>query len=83
MKPRDFDLQIYSDASKTGWGAFCLDQRCHGFWDFDEQQKHINFLEIKAAFYAVKCFTKFKNNIRVLLRIDNKTAISCINRGKC
>ncbi|KAJ8911110.1 hypothetical protein NQ315_003372 [Exocentrus adspersus] len=81
IKPRDFNLEIYSDASKTGWGAFCLDQKCHGFWDLDDQQRHINFLEIKAAFYAVKCFTKFKDNLRVLLRIDNKTAISCINRG--
>jgi len=44
---------------------------------------HINFLEIKAALYALKSLTKNKHDIRILLRIDNQTAISCINRGGC
>lgn len=25
-----FDLEIFSDASRTGWGVFCENQRSHG-----------------------------------------------------
>lgn len=81
IKPENFALEIFSDASKIAWGAYCLGQKCHGFWDHSEQDMHINFLEIRAAFYALKCFAKVESNVRILLRIDNQTAISCINRG--
>lgn len=81
IKPKPFTLEIYSDASPSGWGAFCGKKHFHGFWDKKETQMHINFLEIKAAYYALKSLTKNKNNIHILLRIDNQTAISCINRG--
>lgn len=81
IKVRDFALEIYTDASTSGWGAFCNGEKIHGFWDEREKQMHINCLEIKAAFYGLKSFTKKNRNIRVLLRIDNTTAISCINKG--
>lgn len=81
IKPTVFSLEIFSDASTTGWGAFCEGTRCHGFWDNQEIQMHINYLEIKAAYYALKSFGKNLKDSRILLRIDNQTAISCINRG--
>lgn len=81
IKPKIFSLEIFSDASPTGWGAFCNGRNCQGFWHELDKSKRINYLEIKAAFYGLQSFTKSKENIRVLLRIDNKTAISCINRG--
>ncbi|XP_050292960.1 uncharacterized protein LOC126733621 isoform X1 [Anthonomus grandis grandis] len=81
IKPHQFKLEIFSDASPTGWGAFCGKNTFHGFWDKNESQMHINYLEIKAAYYALSSLTKNKTNIRILLRIDNQTAISCINRG--
>lgn len=81
IKNKPFSCEIFSDASQTGWGAFCEGSSCHGFWDNQEAKMHINFLEIKAAYYALKSFTKSKTHIHVLLRIDNQTAISCINRG--
>lgn len=36
---------------------------------------------IKAAYFALRSLAKDKENISILLRIDNQTAISCINRG--
>nr|CAH7719004.1 unnamed protein product [Callosobruchus chinensis] len=81
IKPKEFNFEIFSDASPSGWGAFCTGRNFHGFWDEKECEMHINFLEIKAAYYALKSLTKNKTNIRILLRIDNQTAISCINRG--
>ena len=41
---------------------------------------HINYLEIKAAFLALKCFTKNLYNKQILLRIDNITALAFINK---
>ena len=44
---------------------------------------HINFLEIKAAFLALKCFASSYTKIQILLRIDNVTAIAYINKMGC
>lgn len=81
IKPKSFTIEIFTDASTSGWGASCDGKNIHGFWDEHEQSMHINYLEIKAAFYGLKSFSKNKSNIRILLRIDNVTAISCINKG--
>lgn len=75
-----FDLEIFSDASRTGWGASCNDEKAYGFWKEDELFLHINELELIAAFFALKVFTKDMVDREILLRIDNMTAIACINR---
>ncbi|XP_066600089.1 uncharacterized protein [Prorops nasuta] len=46
----------------------------------EKKKEHINYLELKAAFYGLKCFAKNKFPSRILLRIDNTKAISYINR---
>ena len=76
----EFAMEIYSDASLTGWGAVCKPQKCNGFWDSVEQQQHINFLELKAAYFGLRCLAKDLRNCSILLRTDNTTAISYINR---
>ena len=76
-----FDLEIFSDASRTGWGAVCdKKKKAQGFWTLKEMNMHINYLEIKAAFLALKCFAKSAKNIQILLRIDNITALAYINK---
>ena len=45
-----------------------------------EAQHHINYLELKAAFLAIQSFLKTKNGINFLIRSDNRTAISYINK---
>ena len=74
------DLQIESDASRIGWGA-CLNMRVHtgGPWSTAETAYHINCLELLAATLAVKTFLKGQVNKRVLLLIDNQTAVAYIN----
>lgn len=76
----DFDMEIFSDASTTGWGAIYLNHKANGLWNAEERTMHINFLEIKAAFLALKCFAKEKYNKQILLRIDNITALAYINK---
>lgn len=72
--------EIFSDASLTGWGASCDSQRAHGWWSDNEKGLHINALEIKAAFYALKSFASDLENCEILVRVDNTTALSYLNR---
>lgn len=76
----NFALEIYTDASRTGWGAFCNGKRANGGWKDDELSFHINFLELLAVFMALKCFALNASECSILLRVDNTTAISYINR---
>lgn len=75
-----FALEIFSDASLTGWGIFCKGETSNGFWSLSESQNHINYLELRAAFIGLQCFAQDLSNKEILLRIDNTTAISYINR---
>ena len=73
-------LTIETDASTIGWGAFCQGERTGGAWTQSEREMHINCLELLGADLAVKCFAKGQTNLSILLRMDNTTAISYINR---
>ncbi|CAK1604429.1 unnamed protein product [Parnassius mnemosyne] len=75
-----FLLEIFSDGSKQGWGAFCNNVRTGGKWKTEELELHINYLELKAAFLGLKIFARDECNCAILLRCDNTTAISYINR---
>jgi len=46
----------------------------------EERSLHINVLELKAALFSLKMFSKDLCNARVLLRLDNTTAIAYISR---
>ena len=76
---REIALTIDSDASLTGWGAVCQDQRTGGPWSSEERQMHINCLELLAATLAIQTFAKNRTGLSVLLRIDNTTAVAYIN----
>lgn len=80
IKDKPYAFEIFSDASLTGWGAICEGTKTNGFWNEEERSFHINYLEILAAYNALRSLAKTRNNIRILLRIDNVTAISCINK---
>lgn len=75
-----YDLEIFTDSSLSGWGAFCENQTFYGHWSEEERENNINYLELLAAFLGLKSFCNDQRNIDILLRIDNTTAISYINR---
>lgn len=64
----------------NGLGAACGELRTHGWWSTEERSLHINSLELKAAFNALRCFATNLKDCDILLRIDNTTAIAYINR---
>lgn len=80
IRSSNYDLEIFSDASTTGWGATCGTREAHGWWTAAERQMHINYLEIKAAFFALKCFASSISDKQILLRIDNITALAYLNK---
>ena len=76
---KEVDITIDSDASLTGWGATCQEQRTGGPWSQREGRMHINCLELLAATLVVNTFLKNKSRMSVLLRLDNTTAVAYIN----
>lgn len=75
-----FHLTIYTDASPTGWGAVCKTNKAHGHWNSVERSKHINYLELLAVLLGLKSLANTRSNCDILLRVDNTTAISYVNR---
>lgn len=80
IRRSEFCKEIFSDASEIGWGIYCDNVSSQGFWSVAELDHHINYLELLAAFFGLKCFAKALYNCSILCRIDNTTAIAYINR---
>lgn len=80
IKTSNFKLEIFTDASLSSWGAVSNGNKLHGWWDDKQSKFHINQLELLAAFCGLKCFARIFKSSSILLRIDNTTAISYINR---
>ena len=72
-------LVLESDASQKGWGARCMETSTGGCWSTMEAQYHINYLELLAAFLALKTFANDQKGL-ILLRMDNVSAVTYINQ---
>lgn len=73
------DVVIESDASRSGWGARCDEFTTGRVWSPEEQQLHINCLELLAGSFAIQCWTKDAVRSCVLLKMDNMSAVRYIN----
>ncbi|XP_073668191.1 uncharacterized protein [Paramisgurnus dabryanus] len=71
---------VTTDASLTGWGALCDGVPASGSWPESERLWHINRLELKAVFLALQSFATLIGGHHVLVRTDNTTVVSYINR---
>lgn len=79
-----YSYEMESDSSLSGWGALTSSSETRGFWTEDEQRLHINILELRAAFKGLQSLLPKAQACQVLLRVDNTTALSYINRqGGC
>ena len=68
LHPIQHALQIFTDASKEGWGAHLNEFIARGTWSLPESKLHINYLELKAVFLALKEF----QNLCVVSYINKK-----------
>ena len=49
-------------------------------WSPQEQQMHINCLELLAAHLAVKCLAKDRSSLTILLKMDSMSALTYIKK---
>ena len=71
-------LQIFTDASKEGWGAHLNERTARGTWSLPESKLHINHLELKAVFLALKEFLDLCSNNIVL--VATATVVAYISK---
>ena len=62
----------------SGWGASCNNEQIGGRWN-DNEIEHINILELKVIYFALKTFLENKNSNHVQIYTDNTTAVAYIN----
>ena len=72
------DLHLYSDASRSGWGAL-LDRVVSGVWSEWEKLLHISLLELKAMFLALQSFQEV-TGCRVTAMCDNSTVVAHVKK---
>jgi hypothetical protein len=75
------DIEMYSDASMSGWGAVCDGVATRGPWTTAQASLHINQLELTGALYALQSFAGETHGLSVRMYLDNSTAICYINKG--
>ena len=71
---------ILQDASKEGWGTHLDKHIARWTWSLPENKLHINYLELKAVFLALKEFQDLCADKIVLMPTDNTTVVSYINK---
>ena len=71
---------FFTDASKEGWGDHLNERTARGSWSLPESKLHINYLELKAVFLALKEFQDLCTYKMVLVATGNTTVVSYINK---
>ena len=73
------EFVIHTDASQTCWGATDGNNSTGGKW-LENQEDHINYLELKAIFLAVRAYQRYwRGNRHIQIKSDNTTAIAYVN----
>ncbi len=71
---------ITTDASMTGWGAVFEGRPASGEWKEEFLFWHINCLELRSVFLALKYFLPVLGGHHIIVRTDNMAVVSHINR---
>ena len=79
---RPINNSTFLDAPNQGWRMVLNGYRGLMVRTPKEATHHINYLKFLTAFLAIKAFGKTWQNITVLLRMDNITAVSYINQKR-
>jgi hypothetical protein len=68
-------VEIYVDASNTGWGISSALMETSGFWTVEEQNDHINIKELKTILFAIKLHGPKFVDSAIAIFTDNTTAL--------
>ena len=82
LHPLKHALQLFTEASKQGWGAHLNYHTARGTWSLPESKLHINYLELKAVLGLRKFQDLSENNI-VLIGTDNTIVVAYISKEGC
>ena len=80
ITPSKHALQIFTDASKEGWVSHLNEHTARGDWSFPESKLHLNYVELKTIFLALKEFQDLCSNNIVPITTDNTTVVAYINK---
>ena len=56
LQPISHALQVFTDASKEGWGAHLNEHTAKGIWSLPESKLPIKYLKLKAVFLVLREF---------------------------
>ena len=76
---RQIDIQLFTDASDSGWGGVCDNNEAAGHWTPEVKQTSINYRELLAVLLSLKSFKDIIANKCVQILTDNVTTVACIN----
>jgi hypothetical protein len=67
------DVSITTDASLLRWRAVYDRIKIQGIWNKEEQDLHINILELLPIFISIRSFCKNMSNIHIKIFSDNSS----------
>ena len=70
---------VETDASRSGWGAVWSRRSVRGTWGPRQRSLHINALELRAVYLALRHFLPALRGRHVLVRSDNTSAVYHVN----
>ena len=72
-----------TDASNGGWGGVMITetgkQSTGGHWNAEENEMHINYLELLAVWFTLQSFCRHAQNSHIRVMSDNTTTIAYLN----
>ena len=71
---------LFRDASLKGWGAHLTHHTASGLWNLVESRLHINILELKPVFLALKSFENHLLNNNLLIYTENSSVVAYLNK---
>ena len=75
-------LDLWSDVSDVGWGAYLGDEVASSLWSPQERNSSINNRELLAIFHALEHFLPIVRGSLVAVFSDNTTALAYLrNQG--
>ncbi|XP_070184091.1 uncharacterized protein [Littorina saxatilis] len=75
-------MSLFTDASKTGWGAHVSPngQEFAGTWSRAESKLHINLLEMEAVLRTLQCLAPSLTGTSITIHGDNQTCLSYLKK---
>jgi hypothetical protein len=79
LRKRPVEVQICTDASSSGWGAWLQDRQAAGFWNKRLRDMPSNYRELTAVLMALHSFMTVLKGKSVQIMSDNISTVAYLN----